>query len=63
MLQETILKEAPHLHKKIVMGYRTLDGEFCEINGEVSNLRCLMNTLCIIPKNIHTSPTVGPWNF
>ena len=30
---------------KIVIGYHTLAGEFCVVNGYFSNLRCLMNTL------------------
>ena len=30
--------------KKIVIGYRTFAGEFCVVNGEFSDLRCLMNT-------------------
>ena len=45
-LRENILEEAPCLNKKkIVIGYRALDGEFCEVNGEFSHLQCLMNTL------------------
>ena len=28
---------------KIVIGYRTFAGESCVINGELSDLRCLMN--------------------
>ena len=30
----------------IVIGYGFLAGEFCVVNGEFSNLWCLMNTLC-----------------
>ena len=30
---------------KIVIGYHTLAGDFCVVNGYFSNLRCLMNTL------------------
>ena len=44
-LQENIMKEAPHLNKKIVTGYQTLAGEFFIVNGEFSDFRCLMNTL------------------
>ena len=29
---------------KIVIGYHTLAGEFCVVNGDFSNLCCLMNT-------------------
>ena len=46
MLQENILKEASHL-SKIVKGYLLLAGEFCIVNGEFSDLQCLMNTLNI----------------
>ena len=45
MLQENILKEAPRLNKKIVIGYRMLAREFGVVNGVFSDLRCLMNTL------------------
>ena len=45
MLQENTLKEAPRLNKTIVRAYQTLAGEFCVVNGEFSDLRCLMNTL------------------
>ena len=45
MLQENTLKEAPRLNKTIVRAYQTLAGEFCIVNGEFSDLRCLMNTL------------------
>ena len=38
MLQENILKEAQRLNKKIVMGYRMLDREFCEIYGEFQKI-------------------------
>ena len=31
--------------QKTVTGYQTLDGEFCEVNGEFSNLWCLIKTL------------------
>ena len=34
---------------KIVIGYHTLAGEFCVVNGDFSNLRCLMNTLSQSP--------------
>ena len=34
---------------KIVIGYHTLAEEFCVVNGEFSNLRCLMNTLSQSP--------------
>ena len=44
-LQKNIMKEAPHLNKKIVTGYQTLAGEFFIVNGEFSDFRCLMNTL------------------
>ena len=27
--------------QKTVTGYQTLDGEFCEVNGEFSDLWCL----------------------
>ena len=30
---------------KIVIGYHTLAGEFCVVNGYFSHLHCLMNTL------------------
>ena len=33
------------LNKKIAIGFRTFAGEFCLVNGEFSNLQCLMNTL------------------
>ena len=33
------------LHVTVVIGYRTLAGEFCVVNGEFSDLRCLMNNL------------------
>ena len=33
--------------QKLVIDYRTLTGEFCTVNGELSYLRCLMNTLII----------------
>ena len=38
MVQQNILKEAPHLNKKIVIRYQRLAGEFCVVNGEFSNL-------------------------
>ena len=31
--------------QKIVIGYRTLAREFCVVNGECSDLCCLLNTL------------------
>ena len=34
---------------KIVIGYHTLAGEFCVVNGDFSDLRCLMNTLSQSP--------------
>ena len=34
---------------KIVIGYHTLAGEFCVVNGDFSNLCCLMNTLSQSP--------------
>ena len=45
MLQKNILKEAPRLNKIIARAYQTLAGEFCLVNGEFSDLRCLMNIL------------------
>ena len=45
MLQKNILKEASRLNKIIVRGYQTLVGKFCVVNGEFSDLRCLMNIL------------------
>ena len=45
MLQENIIKDAPRLNKKIVIGYWTLVGEFCIVNREFSDLQYLMNTL------------------
>ena len=33
---------------KIVIGYRTLAREFCIVNGESSDLQCLMNTLFML---------------
>ena len=36
---------SPHVWIKIVLGYRTLAGEFCVVNREFSNLWCPMNTL------------------
>ena len=44
-LLENILKEAPCLNKKMVLGYGMLTGEFCIVNREFSDLQCLMNTL------------------
>ena len=41
MLQEKILKEAPRLNKPFAT-------EFCVVNGEFSNLQCLMKTLEIL---------------
>ena len=38
------LKEA-HIWVKIALSYWTLAREFSVVNGEFSNLRCLMNTL------------------
>ena len=42
-------REAPHLRKKklIVIAYQTLTREFCVVNGEFSDLQCLMNTLAL----------------
>ena len=34
-----------YVWKKIGISYRMLVGEFCIVNGEFSNLQCLMNTL------------------
>ena len=45
MLQKNILKEAPRLNKIVARAYQTLAGEFCLVNGEFSDLRCLMNIL------------------
>ena len=38
MLLENILKEAPRLEKKIVLGYRKFPREFCIVNGEFSDI-------------------------
>ena len=43
-LRENILKEAPHLKKKIVIGYPMLAEEICVVNRELSDVQCLMNT-------------------
>ena len=47
MFQENILKAAPRLNKKTVGGYRKLAGEFCAVNGELSEPRSLMNNLSV----------------
>ena len=38
MLQENILKEAPHLNKKQSQAIKGLAVEFCVVHGEFSNL-------------------------
>ena len=38
------------------MGYRTLAGEFCVVNGEFSDLQCLMNNLRLRDFCVPVSP-------
>ena len=42
---EEYFEKASMSVQKEVIGYQTLLREFCTINGEFSELRCLMNTL------------------
>ena len=51
MLQENILKRDSTSEEKIVRGYQTLAGEFCVVNGEFSNVQCLINIL--LDKSTH----------
>ena len=51
MLQENIFWKRLRLNKKIFIGYQTFNEEFCIVNREFSDLRCLMfNTLELVMK-------------
>ena len=50
-------ENTPCLNKKIVIGYLTLAGDFCVVNGEFSNLWCLINTLHST-WSVYTSATI-----
>lgn len=50
-------KRASHLNKKIVVSYQTLTEYFCVVNGEFSNLWCLINTLHS-PCSVYTRATI-----
>ena len=47
ILQENILKEVPHLNENSYRLPNITGGEFCIVNGEISDLQCVMNTLFV----------------
>ena len=47
ILQGNILKEVPHLNENSYRLPNITGGEFCIVNGEISDLQCVINTLFV----------------